>query len=62
MQKIRLNLLHENDRKGRSGFIQTAKLAESEGKFCDSWERPGSNPGPWAPKRSVLPTALLAPV
>ena len=42
-------------------FIQTAKLAEM-GTSCASWKRPGSNPGPWAPEPSALPTALLAPV
>ena len=50
-------------KKSRS-FIQTAELAE-KGTLCASWKRPGSNPGvpgPWAPERSALPTALLAPV
>ncbi len=32
-------------------FIQTAKLAESEGAFRVSGRRPGSNLGPRAPKR-----------
>ncbi len=32
-------------------FIQTAKLAESEGTLRASGMRPGSNPGPRAPKR-----------
>ncbi len=48
--------------KRSSSFNQTAELAESEGTFCALWEKPGSNPGPWAPERSARPTALLAPV
>ncbi len=38
-------------------FIQTANWQRT-GTSCASWKRPGSNPGPWAPKLSVLPTAL----
>ena len=40
----------EKKEKGFS-FIQTAKLAESEGTLRASGMRPGSNPGPRAPKR-----------
>ncbi len=39
----------EKIKKGFS-FIQTAKLAESEGTLRASGMRPGSNPGPRAPK------------
>ena len=38
-------------------FIQTANWQRT-GTSCASWKRPGLNPGPWAPERSVLPTAL----
>ncbi len=38
-------------------FIQTANWQRT-GTSCASWKRPGSSPGPWAPERSVLPTAL----
>jgi hypothetical protein len=47
---------------GSSSFIQNAKLAESAGTFGASWKSPGSNPGPWAPKRSALTNALHSPV
>jgi hypothetical protein len=42
--------------------LASSKLAESEGTLSLSLKRPGSNPGPWAPERNALPTALLAPI
>jgi hypothetical protein len=38
-------------------FIQTANWQRT-GTSCALWKRQGSNPGPWAQVRSVLPTAL----
>jgi hypothetical protein len=43
-------------------FVQTGKLADSEGTFCESGKRPGLNSVPWGPKLTSLPTALLAPI
>ncbi len=42
--------LRDKQKKGFS-FIQTAKLAESEGTLRASGMRPSSNPGPRAPQQ-----------
>jgi hypothetical protein len=47
---IGISLTLKVKKKGFS-FIQTAKLAESEGTLSASGMRPGSNPEPRAPKR-----------
>jgi hypothetical protein len=39
-----------------------ASFRQRTGTSCASWKRPGSNPGPWAPEQSVLPTVPLPPI